>query len=285
MNIGLPRTVTPAPVGNAGNWSDNNAQVLDGSLAGNVIPGSDVLLIKSSKELSSFVPDTDVDPQSLSIHFASPTLKSKGAIFLVSDCNNADLFMNSDGPGDNTLSRDVNCGGALPCNKAGEKWSHAYNKNELRIYTSTSRAYYIGQGVNKEPALFRYKYDNGLAAAGEELVDGVENMQILYGVDLNSDPNGDPPVAPIMPIRYLSINNVPDLRKVVSIRISLLMRSTGKLDRPDDNNTYKLGGTQAATAVTVTPLTPDPDHSIHKVFTTTIALRNMAVSGRIDYKN
>jgi type IV pilus assembly protein PilW len=89
-----------------------------------------------------------------------------------------------------------------------------------------------------------------------DLVEGIENMQILYGVDTSSDG---------APNYYVPANNVtnPNWPKVVSIRISLLAATL------DDNLTtqpqpYTYNGT------TTTPT----DRKIRRVFTSTIALRN-----------
>jgi len=88
------------------------------------------------------------------------------------------------------------------------------------------------------------------------LVEGIENMQILYGVDTSSDGT---------PNYYVPANNVtnPNWPNVVSIRISLLAVTL------DDNLTtqpqpYTYNG------ATTTPT----DRKIRRVFTSTIALRN-----------
>ena len=102
---------------------------------------------------------------------------------------------------------------------------------------------------NNEPALVRTEFD-----VDEELVEGVEDMQFLYGVDENGDR---------FPNRYYQANDVVDFRTVVSIRVMLLVRS---LDQrvTDQPQTYTFNG------VTVTP----NDLRMRQVFTTTIALRN-----------
>jgi type IV pilus assembly protein PilW len=258
---------------NASNWSDNTGQGLHSSLSQKVVPGTDVLVMKSGRELTGLVPTADIKPADLKIQFAGPTLMPTGTIILISDCNKSDLFMNSDAIGDSTLARDTTCGTAQPCN-SGAPWSHEYKAAATRILASTSRAYFIGIGTNGEPALFRYNYTQGdLGATPEELVPGVENMQILYGEDLN------PSDQIFEPTRYVPFNNVTNPVNIVSIRISLLMRSSGDANRPSAaSKTYLIGGVSAATAVRVN--NSIPDRRMRKVFTTTIALRNMAVTGR-----
>jgi type IV pilus assembly protein PilW len=89
-----------------------------------------------------------------------------------------------------------------------------------------------------------------------DFIEGIQDMQILYGVDTDSDGT---------PNYYVAANNVTNSNwpKVVSIRISLLGVTL------DDNLTahpvpYTYNG------VTTTPT----DRKIRRVFNTTIALRN-----------
>jgi len=107
-------------------------------------------------------------------------------------------------------------------------------------------------GTN-EPTLVRTEFD-----VDEELVEGVEDLQVLYGVDEDGDR---------FPNRYFQANDVVDFSTVVSVRIMLLVRS---LDErvTEQPQTYTFNG------VTVTP----NDLRMRQVFTTTIALRNSAGS-------
>jgi len=53
-------------------------------------------------------------------------------------------------------------------------------------------------------------------ASNEELVEGVENMQLLYGEDTDGDGAAN---------RYRSAANIDDFRDVVSVKVGLLVRS------------------------------------------------------------
>lgn len=289
---GNPYTITALTAGAAGatNWKDNAGQGLLASLAALAIPGSDVLVIKAATEQSNQSPTANVTPGN-PITFAKQTNMDQGSVMIVSDCNKADLFMNSDTSTSLTLNNASNCGSALPCNN-GSPWSHTYylaNTSSItagfRVFSTTSRAYFIGSAPNGEPALFYIDYDagetlkSGAAPQPQELVEGVENMQILYGVNLGG--------TPLTPTQYVTYNKIAtaDMSKIVSVRISLLMRSTTDLNRPSNNlnpctaatSTCLVGGVDNATAVTVTPL---PAKRLYKVFSSTIALRNMQIDGR-----
>jgi type IV pilus assembly protein PilW len=99
--------------------------------------------------------------------------------------------------------------------------------------------------------------------ANNGLVEGIENMQILYGVDTDTPLNGANYYVTANNIPDIDGNGTPDWHRVVSIRISLLAVTL------DDNLSaqpvpYTYNGT------TTTPT----DRKIRRVFNTTIALRN-----------
>ncbi len=66
--------------------------------------------------------------------------------------------------------------------------------NAMGLYRLSGISYYIGRNPVGEPALYREKLGQGVVggtltmnSTAEELVQGVENMQITYGVDTSSD--------------------------------------------------------------------------------------------------
>jgi type IV pilus assembly protein PilW len=100
-------------------------------------------------------------------------------------------------------------------------------------------------------------YDDNLDRYGAHLIEGVEDMQISYGVDTDATPDGTP--------NYYADGGTAglDLSKVVSIRVSLLLRTV-------ENNIAAKPLPYTYNGTTVTPL----DRRIRRVFSTTIALRN-----------
>jgi len=113
----------------------------------------------------------------------------------------------------------------------------------------------------------------------DELITGVENMQILYGVDAEkilTDTNilndrGDGIANAYVTADAVVLEN----ENVVSARFSLLLRtvnevSTKSTAAPVTQN-YLLAGINAADGTTITS---PADRRIRKVFTTTVKLRN-----------
>ena len=128
-------------------------------------------------------------------------------------------------------------------------------------------AYYVGYNIDEQPALFRIDLTQGTATAAAtvvELVDGVENMQVLYGEDTDSDRVAD---------RYISANQVTTWANIVSIRASLLMRSTESAADELDTKTYTLGEN-----VTIDP---QDSRDLRYVASSTVKLRNRALPSNI----
>ena len=124
-------------------------------------------------------------------------------------------------------------------------------------------AYFVATGVSGQPTLMRL---SDLDTTPQELVEGVENMQILYGIDSTADGRANQYfVAPT------AVTN-----NVVSVRISLLISTPNEIPkRNNDTKVYKMISVNDAVNVRVTPIS---DRRIRKVFTTTIKLRNKGLT-------
>ena len=101
-----------------------------------------------------------------------------------------------------------------------------------------------------------------------DLIEGIENMQILYGVDTDSDGT----FGYGTPNYYVPASSVTNMDKAVSIRISLLaVTLENNLTTEPMPYTYN-GETTTPPDISTTPLVKD--RKIRRVFTSTIALRN-----------
>lgn len=123
-------------------------------------------------------------------------------------------------------------------------------------YGTTS--YYIGLDAAGNSALYRQVNSN----AAEQLIEGVERMQVTYGED--TDPVPAPPARPdLTPNHYVTADGVTDWRRVVSVRISLLLR-TMEDNLADTPQTYSFDGARVTAE----------DRRLRYGFTLTIGLRN-----------
>lgn len=160
-----------------------------------------------------------------------------GDVVGIADCNNVDLFtingMAGGGPVDVTPNDDL---------------TKAYLEGTvLSRYREVS--YYVAPGASGDLALWRR--DDGVDT---ELVDGVEDLWLRYGEDLNND--GAPNV-------YVEAAAVGNWSRVRSLRISLLLASN------EDNVTEGAQPVDFRGAVVV-----PADNRFRQVLTTTVGLRN-----------
>jgi type IV pilus assembly protein PilW len=172
-------------------------------------------------------------------------------IVMVGECGRAAIFQitNDDASiAAGQLAHDVGVGvpGNATANLGGD-----FDQN-AEILSMSSRTYFIGTGASGEPALFQSIND----AAAQELVEGVERMRVSYGVGAKAPANyqtGD------------AVDAAGSWASVVSIRISLLLRSENNVTDASQAYTYTWDG-----GVEVLP----PDRRLRQVFTTTVGLRS-----------
>lgn len=106
------------------------------------------------------------------------------------------------------------------------------------------------------PSLYRFVRTQAGATRVEEVVEGVANLQILYGENTDDD-------APNRIDRYVAAGAVDDWNRVLSVRLSMLLVS------PDDN-VLETSQTISFNGSDVNP----GDRRLRQVVTTTIAVRN-----------
>jgi type IV pilus assembly protein PilW len=176
-------------------------------------------------------------------------------IVMVSDCTSATI-MQVTNPDDTppitagSLQHDVVAPGAPPGPPGNStKDLDAIYLNDSEVIKISTVSYYIRDGASGLPGLYRREGD----AAPEELIEGVENMQIRYGEDTNNDKSAN---------RYLRANLIGDWANVVSVRVNLLLMTL------DDNltaapQTFRFNGQ-----------TFPASRRLRRVFKTTVGIRN-----------
>lgn len=225
--------------------------------AGEVMADTDVLVIRRGDEGSHQVVPPYMPIPSAALHIATGTGLSVDDIVIVADCKTADLFQLT-GPTDpdNTGTLNHNTGTSSPGNLT-QDLSKSY-EGDAEILKLITRVYYVGRRNNDPagpPALFRKELRLGVLIT-EELVDGVESLQILYGEDTDNDATPD---------IYRKASQVVDWGKVETVRIGLLARTPENVDPERDTSVYGVAGTAVG---------PFNDNRQRRVFTATLQLRN-----------
>lgn len=248
----------PAPSSNAGNWSPP----LPADLNNRVIPGSDVLVVRGISGTASLL----VSPFNTTTELitADPHDFLAGEVLVVSDCQKASIFQVTDitGSGSDVKLAHGDAAGFSPGN-AVAGWTaeqdYGLGSEVARLHTL---AFYVGRGEDGRPALYQMRLarqSSGTASAfdAEELVAGIETMQVRYGID--SDNNGA--VDTVVPA-----SAVGDWSAVVSVEVTLLARAPDEYGTETDTVVYRVGGT--------TGFRPAEDRRFRQVFSTTIGIRN-----------
>lgn len=214
-----------------GNWDDAAGADLDASFQNQVVPGSDILIVRHAGPSLDLVASGNTPVNAANVNLTTASGVEPGTIVLISDCVGSDLFQNRSAATAHNLNRGT---GGVPGNvtPASKDFSHEYD-GTLQVYRFSISAYYIGTGATGEPALFRRTYPQGGAGVTEELVDGVETMQILYGEDTDGNRIADV---------YRPANVVGDWARVVSVKIGLLLRQRDEARAESDTASYGVGG-------------------------------------------
>ena len=246
------------------NWQPSNSveEVAD------MRAGSDSITVRFLGPTGIYVMNPAMTVASAAIHISTDSGLEKGDIIAITDCNSADIVvMTSDpsntgcGAGESSTGPDDNCKSSFNHNEGtvtGADPGNAFKdlsktyQSDAQIVTYETRRYFVGN-EDGNPVLFR---QSGVDPA-EAVIDGVENMQILYG----EDTAGNDWIADT----YVNAGAVTDWDTVVSVRISLLMRTVQEYGSDLNTTTYDLLGTT---------IDPTDDRRRRRMFTTTIQIRN-----------
>ncbi len=181
--------------------------------------------------------------------------------------HNATTMVHNKGNAVSPGNCEMQIAGTYDCSDTGGKSNAAYSKGSS-LLELRGEAYYIGWSTSDAnvPALFRERMlvnssTNAIYTAGEELVKGVENMQIFYGLD-NIDDDG---IADIYKkANGIGISTPAEWNNVVSVRLSLRLRSL----LPVYNQSEIFGEFEGATG------TGGSDRFLRQDVSTTISIRN-----------
>lgn len=284
----------------------------DAVIAGLAVKGSDILILRTTegtgvritKDNSSatlFVEDkgtvASACPQPSGPNTSSISGICKGDILLVSDCTKSRIFQASGvspggGPGvcgGTACFNLTHAASGSPGNAAAyTAWTTQNGENgygrDSEIIKLVTKTYFIGVnpppgGTITEPSLYLRENDG----TPVPLVEGVENMQVLYGIDTSGDGVAN---------RYFSANDVPDVDGnantvfdgVVSVKLSLLARTPENL--PGLNRTaadyaglvYAMVSPAPAASIMIDPVAvadaAATDQRMRKVYNLTIQVRN-----------
>lgn len=204
------------------------------------VEGSHAKVISHASELADLVIEAGSDIKA-------------GNTVLASNCQGATVFQTtgvSSVSGQKAVAHAGNPGGP-PGSNAAVELGRSFTDGE--VAQVSTRSYYIRTNPGGIPSLYRKKGSE----RAEELVEGIEDMQIQYGEDTDEDRAADV---------YRKASEVANWEAVVSVRIDLLVQSVedGIASQPQ---TYTFNNE------TKTPA----DRRLRQAFSTVISLRNRAL--------
>ena len=181
---------------------------------------SDTLILQGAYGEGLGIETHNVSAASFNVTTVNHGLNERDVV-IATDCRKADVFeiTNANSGTNNTIV--ANLGNNDPGFGNATIPGLEYNDSGT-IYRIKSVTYAIQTGASGEPALFRNENGNNV-----ELVEGVQDMQILFGVD--SDPTDNNQIATI----YQSASSVTNMNDVVSVRITLTLSTLNDLHRSD----------------------------------------------------
>lgn len=206
--------LSPAPLANT------DVLVLKGPL------GDGVKVVQNNNSAQLFAEDKGVEAGACSNGTARISGICQGDILMVSDCTKARIFQagniqQTGQPNEFNLTHPAS---GTPGN-ADSSWGGASASDaekfgpDAEIIKMNTVYYYIANGAGGQPSLYQQIGPPSLTNPAREILEGVENLQLLYGRDTGTD---------FVPDQYdtaTAVTSASAWDKVGAIRVQLLMRS------------------------------------------------------------
>lgn len=253
------------------------------------VAGSDALVVFRGGDFEAGVLNHNTANNSFQIRGAAPgSILSKGETAIVCDSNQATLFQVSSKIGNNLIfysdtATDIspgnctnNLGSAntVVCGDGGSGQFKTFG-SDAQIVRYAPVIYFVeASSVNANVLALKREYFQAINTGGvevatmvkEEILQGVETMQVSYGVDTNDDNVAN---------QFIEADDVTsgDLwGDITSIKVGLLMASGEEIATVIDTNTYNVAG--ELIQATGPGLTHPQDKQQRFVMNSTFSLRN-----------
>jgi len=235
----------------------------------NPAPGSDIVMLRFLRPNSAPVSNLMVSGSTTTISTTAAgwsDLTEDGvaapAVFGVADCSYVDVFNGTGNAGAQTVTANVALDRYTP-NPAG----HA------ALYRAEAVVYYVANNASNRRSLYRARWSGAAAPAVEELVEGIESIQFLYGQDRSTDvgnPSGF--MANQVPASDLGVATTAageeNWRRVGLVQIAVVAAS------PDPATTPQAASAQTRPRALGLRVVGPSDGRYRASYETTVALRN-----------
>lgn len=251
------------------------------------VVGSDALIVLRGGGAEFNIVSHNTNSATLGLDRVPTGILTQGQIVVVSDCRHSAALQISDPVTGSATTIVHNTGGSTspgncwkklgpiedpanpPACGGGTGTPHPFSTGKL--LTMQSHLYYVATSVSGSgTSLYRLSLNGGALSVREELAEGVENLQVMYGID-GADTDS-------VPDRYVTADAVADWSTVNSVRIGLLVASHNDVRSANDTNDYLVADTTISpgTATAATPAYVG-DKKMRFSYTMTVKLRNKGV--------
>ena len=245
----------------------------------NIIDNTDVLVLRGASN-SEGVNVLTHNIKAATIKVDDPGTIAKGDVVMLSNCSTADIFQVTNDPSSSLQQVNHNTGSSAPGNQATYNqgtgnctncFQVSYQDTGAFLLVPYTKIYSIRQGSaaangNGEENSLWLHTASGACVNGCELIEGIEDMQILYGEDTNGNFSVN---------EYKTANLVTNMDNVLSLQISLLVRTEGtRANSPQTLSYYPAGDLSGTSTLIGTVVADTTDLRIRKVYTSTTTIRN-----------
>ena len=262
--VGASSTWDPAPP--YGDMSTN--ATIPAAL--NAAPGTHVLLLQFGDPNSGSLNATPGSTTETLVLDGEMEL-AQGDLAIISDCLGGELFQVSStgvSAGNRTISYSTSVNNP---SSLATIYGQGATLNQVKVMRFRSEIYYVGDTGRDNSsgddvyALYQQSLPyNPSTNPPVELIEGVENLQLSFGV---SDASG---------IRYVSPDTTFSPSDVRSVRIGILLSSYDRVAEADDSKSYSLAGQLIQPAGTTGASSTHPaDRRLRLAFNTTVSVRNL----------
>ncbi len=224
----------------------------------NPLENTDALfMVHASQSLNHLQTGMTTDSDTLNVG-SNPAEHSVNDIVLITNCKTANLFRVSASTNSAPVTLSHLQGSSTQHNTSAS-FNVAYEKNS-DLHRLMYNTYFIRNNAQGIPSLYRDNPYQGLT----ELIQGIENMQVLYGYydsHGSASPSDDT-------VRWLEADAIDrdEWYQVMAVRLAILVRDEENVLPSSGPDTFDLLGT------TIAPV--EADNKLRRVFTTTVKIRN-----------
>lgn len=249
--------------------ADGTTVDLPSFLEDRVVPGTDVVVIRRLQAVESVTGSAGAvnSPANSVVSLNLSSGLEANELALVTNCTGgADLFQNMSAAGASAISTGASsCSSPGPGNLASVEWTTVYDDTS-QLFRANVFAYYVGfNDERQEPGLYRADLSRGIAGVRhEELAEGIENLQMLFGYSLPADQGGDGQSVDF----WLTGGEVPDWNFVIGARAAFVIRSPESAEIGQVQRTFDLSGTA---------ITHPEDSRLRQPFSVSMSFRNQQI--------